>query len=188
MYGVLSHIINIYNELYNGTILPEIMIYGINQTYPKENDYRGIYHITSVESGSHDLVIIYLYEKTIDNALYHDYIPSTSHQMTGNWFMHFPWPTHKALLIYLSSGNLFRAYIDSDVDTIFDAGDKILTYQPIARNISMANNKMIKNWNEFEYLKKENESTYPINILEMFGKIPGAIPGSYFPIKCINNR
>jgi hypothetical protein len=96
-------------------------------------------------------------------------------------FVHISWPTHKYLLLLLEDGTLFKAYIDSPLDTIYDTGDFLTKYDIICRNVSVANKELFPDWNKFDGFKRFNGLDLEGCILELINFNPYIDFGSYFP-------
>ena len=92
--------------------------------------------------------------------------------------LHMPWPTHKYLLLRLPDGTLYKCYIDSPMDTIYDTGDKVSQYQVLCRCLSVTDQKEFVAWNEF---LKSNGIDLNSNMLEIIYTIPKAKFGVYYP-------
>ena len=96
-------------------------------------------------------------------------------------FVHIAWPTHKYLLLLLEDGSLYKAYIDSPLDTIYDTGDFLKKYDQICRNVSVANNSSFPDWNKFDGFQRFNGIDLEGRILELININPYIGFGEYFP-------
>jgi hypothetical protein len=133
----IDYLINAIQIISGGKRYPEIVVYGTNGL---DINFDGIYHVTATEDVSAGVVRLILYKRTAGvDILYNDYIPSGKDSV-GAGFVHFAWPTHKFLYLYLSNEKkYFKAYLDAPIDTIYDVGDRLTMYDKISRNVSVLN-------------------------------------------------
>lgn len=173
----IQHVIDVLQTNTDDEQYPEILIYG---TEGLDNNYNGVYHITNAtEAGG--VVRLTVYEKeSVDNTVYNDYIGVTTESVRAG-FAHFSWPTHKFLHIYLETQKYYKAYIDSPIDTIHDAGDVLNKYDIITRNVSVVDKTIFPGWVDFDHFRRFNGINLESDILEITYIVPGATFGKYFP-------
>jgi hypothetical protein len=169
----LNHLINtmLINDRH-----PEILVYN--------SDIDGVYHLVGTADGPVGSVVLETYYPSAGETLYNDNIASTSINVNAG-YAHVMWPTHKFLYIILDSGDYYKAYLDSPVDTILDTDDRVEKFDVLCRNASM---KKFPGWNEFNYFRKQSGINYESDLVEMTGVIPGAEFGKYFPSEYSSNR
>jgi hypothetical protein len=164
-------------------------IYSTYQKYPEMLMYDNMdsyYHFVSCSSPSEgyiDLTVDDYINPDIEEPRYNDYVDIATDSVldvnTGK--MHIPWPTHKYLLLKLESGPLYKCYIDAPIDTIYDTGDVVEKYTPLARCVDIMNNDLFEGWNEFSRFKSSGIDLES-NMLELIYTMPDIKYGSYFPM------
>jgi hypothetical protein len=177
----INHLITTINTLSEGLKYPEIIIYN---TEGLERNYNGIYHIVEAVLIEQGLVNLKLYKKHYnEEPLYNDYIGYSllNDNDTIHGYVHIPWLTHKFLYILMDGNEYFKAYLDAPIDTILDEDDIVDKYQVLARNVSVFNQKMFPDWNQFDNFKKYNGIDFESDVLEVTRAMPGGEFGSYFP-------
>ena len=179
-YKPIKHVIDTVHEMY-GT-WPEILIYGTDKF---ETNFDGLYHAIDAyhpegEEGSVVRIELYRHEEGTE-PMYNDYIGSNVLNI-GAGYAHLPWPTHKFLYLYLlGSKKLYRAYMDSPMDTIYDSGDALEQYQAICRNASVMNQSIFGEWNQYRNFRRSPGINSNSDIIEMIFADPSAEFGQYFP-------
>lgn len=163
--------------------LPEVIIFG---TRDGGTNYDGVYHIAKAEFHSPVITLTLYMRPGIEEPLYDDFIPSDSavgDTALDSGFAHIPWPTHKYLFMQHADGGgvTYKAYLDAPIDTIYEAGDFIPKYTPLARNVSVLNKSAFKGWSEFDQFRLKTGLNEQSDILELVSAIPGAEFGKFFP-------
>lgn len=178
----------IQTKVYNNTVdsgnvrYPEILLWN------NENGHNGYYHFLSCSKTnvSFDEQITFEIKDTIsidEDPKYNDFInlPDGESYGASTGYIHCPWPTHKYLLLRFDDGGaLYKCYLDSPVDTIYDRDDKVDKYQVLGRCISAYDDSMFMSWNEFSAFKRNNGIDVNSNYLELIATIPYAKFGEYF--------
>jgi len=179
--GAIQHVVDVMQTLSGGEQYPEMLIYG---TEKLNHNYNGVYHVTNAtEAGG--IVRLTVYEKeNVDTTVYNDFIGETTENISAG-FAHFSWPTHKFLNLYLETQKYFKAYIDSPIDTIYDAGDVLNKYDIITRNVSVVDKAIFPGWVGFDHFRRYNGINLESDILEITYIVPGATFGKYFPSACM---
>lgn len=179
--GAIQHVVDVMQTLSDGEQYPEILIYG---TEKLDWNYNGVYHVTQTEEVG-GVVRLTVYEKVdVDTTVYNDFIGETTENVRAG-FAHFSWPTHKFLNLYLATQKYFKAYIDSPIDTIHDAGDVLNKYDIITRNVSVVDKAIFPGWVGFDHFRRYNGINLESDILEITYIVPGATFGKYFPSACV---
>jgi len=178
--GAIQHAIDVVQTLSEGERYPEILIYG---TEKLGWNYNGIYHVTQADEAG-GTVRLTVYERNdADDTVYNDFIGETTESVRAG-FAHFSWPTHKFLYLYLATQKYFKAYLDSPIDTIYDAGDILNKYEIVARNVSVADKTIFPGWAHFDHFRRYNGINLESDILEITYIVPDATFGKYFPSAC----
>ena len=176
--GAIQHLVSTVYELSGGKEYPELVIYGTDKA---QNNYDGLYHITSASGLIGEPVVLTLYKKPEgEDALYNDSITLSTTEISHG-FAHVPWPTHKFLYLRLDSDRYFRAYLDSTIDTILEANDSMEMYDVIARNVAAINDSILPRWNEFDQLKRATGINVNSDIVEITHLVPSGRFASFFP-------
>ena len=179
--GAIQHVIDVIQTLSGGEQYPEILIYGTDKL---DWNYNGVYHVTNTEEIG-GVVRLTVYERAnVDTAVYNDFIGETTVNVMAG-FAHFSWPTHKFLHLYLDTQKYFKAYVDSPIDTIHDAGDVLNKYDIITRNVSVVDKSIFPGWVGFDHFRRYNGINLESDILEITYIVPGATFGKYFPSACV---
>jgi hypothetical protein len=184
--GPIQHVIDIYREKYSDEKFPEVVIYGT-----EDDGYDNVYHITSAEyvSGAGSPVKLTVYNPKDSNIIkpnhgryiYNDFIRSNNYNITKG-YAHFPWPTHKFLLLWLKASKRFHiAYIDAPLDTIYDIDDSLSKYDNICRNVSVLDSDSFPGWSQYGQFRFSNGIDSVSSIVEATSTIDGAEFGTYFP-------
>lgn len=178
----------IQTKVYNDTVdsgnvrYPEILIWN------NSNGYNGYYHFLSCSKTNlvFDEQISFEIKDQIgfdEEPKYNDFINLTAGSSfdTSTGYVHCPWPTHKYLLLrFDDGGELYKCYLDSPIDTIYDRDDKVDKYQVLGRCISSYDDSVFTSWNEFSAFKRNNGIDPNSNFLELTATIPYAKFGEYF--------
>lgn len=151
--GLLKTYSDIYEKITNER--PEVLVWN-------QKNINGIYHVmdayifTGGIPESSDVLIEYysaLGEDISSSALngyaarYNDKWRHGEGEMAQ---VHFHWATHKFLLIHdPESEQVYRAYIDSPMDTIFNPDDVVQKGDVICRNINIFDENDFSNFTEF---------------------------------------
>ena len=166
------------NMIATSGVSPELIIYG-----SESND--GVYHSTGASvstSPSAVQVNIYTVDTNLTEPIYNDFIPGTDAVVsTSRGYVHFPWPTHKFLLLQLSDGSVYRAYMDAPIDTILEDGDVVDKYAALSRSVLAMRADGFLGWNEYDQFKRYTGLDSSMGILQLTGVIPYAQYGKYFP-------
>ena len=172
----IQHVIDIYNKIYEGNKLPEIVVYDTDTG--NDNTYR----ITAAIKVPGVGIKFKLYKPTPgEKYLYNNHIEEDIPEATKG-FVHFEWPTHKFLLLWLKDlGRYHIAYLDAPIDTIYDSGDELSKYDEITRNSSSLNKVDFPGWFQYGEFKLSNGINEDSDILQLTSAIDGAKFGEYFP-------
>ena len=184
----MQHVIDIYRKQFDDNKFPELVVYGT-----EDDNLDNVYHVTKAESGlitgGYGNVKLTLYSphdkslKPIVNNryIYNDFISGSKNNIAKG-YAHFPWPTHKFLLLWLNEENrFFTAYMDAPIDTIYDHGDDIEQYTALCRNVSVLNSESLPGWFQYDQFRFSNGLDGVSSIVETTSSIDGAEFGTYFP-------
>jgi hypothetical protein len=163
---------------------PEFLVWdSIGSVY----NFDGYYHITDCQKPAGaftGLVDISIddYRAADQVADYNDFVDPAlvAGATTTVGYVHIPWPTHKYLLLKLSDQSYYKIYLDAPIDCIFDEGDRLVKYQPVARCINQIGQVAFPAWNQFSGFKRSNGIDVNSSVLELMATIPYAKFGEYF--------